>query len=55
MKEIDVNAICRLKAYHRVLTRQQYQTIKGQNLSGDADGAMRGLKTILRRRKVSAL
>ena len=51
MKEIDVNAVCRLKAYRRVLTHQQYQTLKGQILAGDADGAMRGLDSILQRRK----
>ena len=27
MKEVDVNAVCRLKAYRRVLTHQQYQTL----------------------------
>ena len=51
MKEIDVKAICRLKAYHRVLTFQQYQTLKGQILAGDAKGAMRGLDKILNSRK----
>lgn len=51
MKEIDVNAVCRLKAYRRVLTNQQYQTIKGLILAGDPDGAMRGLETILKRKK----
>ena len=51
MKDIDINSICRLKAYRRVLTNQQYQTLKGQILAGDADGAMRGLESILKRRK----
>ena len=51
MKEIDVNAVCRLKAYRRVLTHQQYQTLKGQILAGDSVGAMRGLESILQRRK----
>lgn len=51
MKEIDVNAVCRLKAYRRVLTHQQYQTLKGQILASDATGAMRGLESILQRRK----
>ncbi len=50
MKEIDVNAVCRLKAYRRVLSHQQYQTLKGQILSGDSVGAMRGLEKILKRR-----
>ena len=51
MKEINVNAVCRLKAYRRVLTHQQYNTLKGQILSGDSVGAMRGLDNILQRRK----
>ncbi len=51
MKEIDVNAVCRLKAYRRVLTHQQYQTLKGQILAGDHVGAMRGLERILQRDK----
>lgn len=50
MKEIDLNAVCRLKAYRRVLTQQQYQTLKGQILAGDAKGAMRGLNAILQRK-----
>lgn len=50
MKEVDVNAICRLKAHHHRLTRQQYQTLKGQILSGDAVGAMKGLDKILNRK-----
>ena len=34
---------------HR-LTTQQYKTLRGQILAGDADGAMRGLKNVLQRR-----
>lgn len=51
MKEIDVNAVCRLKAYRGVLTHQQYQTLKGQILSGNHAGAMRGLDGILQRNR----
>ena len=40
---IDNKALGRLLAAKRLLTRQQYKTLKGQILSGDADGAMRGL------------
>lgn len=50
MKEVNVNAVCRLKAYRRVLTQQQYQTLKGLILAGDPEGAMRGLDAILKRR-----
>ena len=51
MKEIDVNAVCRLKAYRKVLTNQQYQTLKGQILAGDSLGAMKGLESILQRNR----
>ena len=32
------------------LTRQQVRTLRGQALAGDAQGAMRGLETILKRK-----
>ena len=31
------------------LSKQQYRTIKGQALSGDIDGAQKGLNSLLRR------
>ena len=40
---VDNKALGRLLAAKRMLTRQQYKTLKGQILAGDADGAMRGL------------
>ena len=40
---IDNKALGRLLAAKQMLTRQQYKTLKGQILAGDADGAMRGL------------
>ena len=40
---IDNKALGRLLAAKRLLTRQQYKTLKGQILSGNAEGAMRGL------------
>ena len=49
VKAIDSQALIRLKAKRDKLTPQQYKTLRGQVLAGDADGAMRGLKTILRR------
>ena len=51
MKEVDINAICRLKAYRRVITYQQYPTLKGQVLAGDSEGAMKGLDKILNLKK----
>ena len=43
------DAFAKLKAARSKLTKQQYSTLKGQILAGDADGAMRGLVTILLR------
>ena len=39
----------RLKTSRDRLTVQQYRTLKGQILSGNAEGAMRGLDKILKR------
>lgn len=38
-----------LKACRDRLTKQQYRTLKGQILAGDADGAMKGLRKVLMR------
>ena len=53
-KKIDATALGRLLAAKRMLTRQQYKTIRGQILAGDADGAMRGLERATRRKAVNA-
>lgn len=46
-KEIDGMALTRLKACRKKLTWQQYKTLRGQIFTGDPDGAMRGLHTLL--------
>ena len=46
---IDNKALGRLLAAKRMLTRQQYKTLKGQILAGNADGAMRGLAKLTSR------
>ena len=38
-----------LKQYRNDMTAQQYKTLKGQMLSGDVDGALKGLQKIRRR------
>ncbi len=43
---VDNKALGRLFANKNKLTRQQYKTLKGQILAGDAVGAMRGLKKL---------
>lgn len=40
---IDNKALGRLLAVKKMLTRQQYKTIKGQILSGHTEAAMKGL------------
>lgn len=42
--------LTRLKEVHRELSAQQYNTIRGQALSGDIEGATKGLETILGRK-----
>ena len=44
---VDNKALGRLLAAKRFLSRQQYKTIKGQILAGNAEGAMRGLERII--------
>lgn len=43
---VDNKALGRLLAAKKMLTRQQYKTIRGQILAGDATGAMRGLEKL---------
>lgn len=42
----------KLKNSRPYLSKQQYRTIKGQALSGDIDGAEKGLNSLLNRRCV---
>lgn len=48
MQKIDIKALMHVKACKDRLTRQQYKTLKGQILAGDADGAMNGPRRLLR-------
>ena len=45
--QINYKALIQIKACRGRLTPQQYRTLKGQVLAGDADGALRGLRTLL--------
>lgn len=47
-------AMGRLRAANRSLTPQQYKTLRGQILAGNAEAAMKGLANILERRKANA-
>lgn len=49
MQRFDVRAAMNLKACRDRLTTQQYKTLKGQILAGDPDGAMKGLRRLLKR------
>ena len=44
----DINALMRLKACRGRLTTQQYKTLRGQILAGDSEGAMKGLRKLLK-------
>lgn len=55
VKSIDAqqkqNALLLLGEHRSMLSRQQTRTIKGQILSGNIDGAMRGLDKVLKKKK----
>lgn len=51
MKEVNVGALIRIKNARHLLTLQQYRTLRGQVLAGDALAAMRGLQKLLERRR----
>jgi hypothetical protein len=44
-------ALAELKAMRGKIAPQAYKTIRGQILSGDKAGAMKGLKKLLRKRE----
>ena len=46
---INFYALGQVKACKHRLTPQQYKTLQGQILAGDSDGALKGLKRILRK------
>lgn len=51
MPDMDtVKFLMDLKQYKDVLPKQTMKTLKGQALSGDLEGAQKGLGTVLRRR-----
>lgn len=45
--QINYKALIQIKACRDRLTPQQYRTLKGQVLAGDADGALKGLRSLL--------
>lgn len=52
MGAVDNKALGRLLANKNKLTRQQYKTLKGQILAGNAEGAMRGLEKLVNQKAV---
>ncbi len=51
MANIDtVEFIVKLRQFKSVIPKQVMKTLKGQALSGDLEGAKKGLGTVLRRR-----
>lgn len=51
MQKIDFNAMMHVMACKERLTPQQYRTLRGQILAGDPDGAMKGLRRLMRRER----
>ena len=48
-KTINKEALFKLKTYRGRLTPQQYKTLRGQVLTGNDTGALKGLEKILKR------
>lgn len=48
LRAIDPRALARLKAHRSRLTWQQYKTLRGQVLAGEAAAAMKGLNRLLK-------
>lgn len=55
MDAVDTRALGRLRNFKQQLTRQQFLTLRGQILTGDAEGAMRGLQRLLLYRSTNAI
>lgn len=51
LKPINPTALLALKAHRSQLSAQQYGTLRGQVLAGDDEGALKGLRKILRRKR----
>ena len=51
---MNFQALIQIKACKDRLTPQQFKTLRGQVLAGDPDGALKGLKRILRKEKGNA-
>lgn len=51
MQQIDFKALMHIKANRDKLTSQQASTLRGQVLAGDADGAMKGLRKLMKNRR----
>lgn len=48
MTQINFKALAHLKAHREHLTKQQFATLRGQIFSGNANGAMRGLRRLMK-------
>lgn len=51
MAGINFKALAHLKEHRGRLTKQQFTTLRGQIFTGNADGAMKGLRKILKENK----
>jgi hypothetical protein len=51
MKPIQYEALLILNANRKNLTTQQYKTLRGQVLSGNAEGAIKGLNKLTKEKK----
>lgn len=48
MAGINFKALAHLKEHRGQITKQQFATLRGQIFTGNADGAMKGLRKLLK-------
>jgi len=45
--------ISKLKSYKSILTKQQYNTLRGQAIKGESEAAKQGLRKLLKRENMN--
>lgn len=55
MQLIQTVSMKKLKKHKQLLSPQAYRTLKGQILSGDAEGAMKGMRKLIDEQKERAI
>ena len=50
-ENINIGALIKLDKRKHLFTQQQYKTFRGQILAGNAEGALKGINRLIKRKK----